>query len=127
MTEAAESETLLETARRLCTDPPASLEGKWQRAAAFLTRQALELALDGYWQTRAPGVSECRAQRAKLLCLPEFLRDHEVAHDAHQTWVVLSGACHQHAYALDPAATELLGWISRVERLRNALVAEAET
>lgn len=119
------SEELLATARALCADPPPALEGRWPRAVALLTRQALELAIDDYWQARAPGVAECRAQRPKMLCLPEYLSDRALSREAHQTWVVLSGACHQHAYVLDPTAAELLGWVGRVETIRGALTTAA--
>ena len=126
MTGTTTPESLLGTARELCADPPVALEGRWPRAVALLTRQALELALDEYWDERAPGIGKCRAQRPKMLCLHEYLPDHALSRDAHQTWVALSGACHQHAYVLDPTVAELLGWIARVEDIRAALLERSE-
>lgn len=40
--------------------------GLWPRAAALLTRQALEVALRSFWSAKAPGVESC-PMRAQLL------------------------------------------------------------
>jgi hypothetical protein len=112
---------LLETARGLCDGPPPGLEGRWPRAAALLTRQALEVAVDDYWAARAPGVGASRAWRPKLLCLDEYLPDRSVARNVHQTWGALSRACHLHPYELDPTSDELRTWIDAVTQLRDRL------
>ena len=110
---------LVTEARNLLQRPDAMTDGIWPRATAFLTRQALELTLDDLWRRRAPGVQQCSA-RAQLLCLPTYLRgDENLAKRASYAWGGLSRACHQHAYELSPAASELQGWIETVEELTN--------
>lgn len=83
--------------------------GLWPRAAALLTRQALESALTFYWTKLAPGVEACSA-RAQLLCLGRYLGDDQLAQRAHVAWSGLSGACHHHVYDLAPTREELQGW-----------------
>jgi hypothetical protein len=91
--------------------------GIWPRATAFLTRQALEAALDKLWRRCAPGLEVCSA-RAQLICLPAYLqREKELAERVSFAWFGLSRACHQHAYELSPTSPELLGWIATVEEL----------
>lgn len=48
----------------------------WARCSALLTRQALETALDDFWQQRAPDV-EHASRHAQLLCLGHFLHGEE--------------------------------------------------
>jgi hypothetical protein len=93
--------------------------GLWPRAAALLTRQALEAALDALWCRRAPGLELCSV-RAQMLCLPSYLHsDDELAERISYTWTALSRACHHHPYELSPTSSELLGWVSTVEQLIN--------
>lgn len=108
------SPELLEAARDLVRRSDPSTAGLWPRATAFLTRQALEAALDDYWRRRAPGVEECTA-RAQLLCLPAHLRDEDLAERVALAWAGLSWACHHHAYELPPTWGELEAWIEIVE------------
>jgi hypothetical protein len=89
----------------------------WPRAAALLTRQALEAALDVLWRRRAPGLEACSA-KAQLICLPSYLHGgHDLAERVSYTWSGLSRACHQHPYELSPTSSELLRWIGTVEQL----------
>jgi hypothetical protein len=118
---AIEPEELLIVARTLCEHPGPDLEGRWPRAAAVITRAALEGALDEYWQQREPGIAAVLGGRAKMLCLPTYLADDELAHQAYETWASLSNACHRHAYELDPTADEIERWITNVELLRVRL------
>lgn len=83
--------------------------GLWPRAAALLTRQALEVALRTFWSARAPGVETCPL-RAQLLCLGRHIGDEALGRRAHQAWSALSAACHHHAYELAPTREELLAW-----------------
>ncbi len=108
-------------ARALCDEGEARLKGRWQRAAAIVTRGAAELALDEYWRKRAPGVADCFAVRSKMLCLPSYLGDPEQAHATYQVWAALSAACHRHAYEIEPTTEELLRWIDAVDSLRVGL------
>jgi hypothetical protein len=107
---------LLKTARDLVRRADPSTAGLWPRATAFLARQALESALDGYWRRRAPGVESC-STRAQLLCLRTYLRDEELAERVALAWSALSWACHHHAYELPPTWPELETWIDVVEKL----------
>jgi hypothetical protein len=89
--------------------------------AAFTTRIALEALLDQYWSVRAPDVAACQAARPKMLCMPIYLEDDDVAHDAYEVWSALSNACHRHAFELDPTLDELARWITRVRTLQEAV------
>ncbi len=112
---------LIDAARQLCQRRDADLDGRWPRASAILARQALEQALDNYWEQTRPEVAQVRAQHPKLLCLPSYL-DPESARLAAQVWVTLSRACHHHAYELPPTAEELDSWFLDVERVLAALL-----
>ena len=96
------------------TDPATA--GLWPRATALLARQALEAALDDFWNVRAPGMEHC-SMKAQLLCLPHYLGDEPLAERASYAWAGLSRACHQHPYELPPTSVELLGWLGTVEEL----------
>lgn len=102
------------------TDPATA--GLWPRATALLARQALEAALDDFWQVRAPGMEQC-SSRAQLLCLPHYLGDEELAERVSYAWAGLSRACHQHPYELPPTSTELLAWLGTVDQLVAAVTA----
>lgn len=83
--------------------------GRWPRASALLTRQALETALVFYWTKQAPGVEDCSG-RAQFLCLGRYLGDESLAQRAHAAWSALSRACHHHVYDLPPTREELQAW-----------------
>ncbi len=105
---------LLEAARHLCQRPDPGTAGLWPRAAALLGRQAIEAALDIYWQEGGvPAVIDC-PMRTQLLCLAE-LAGRELAGSVAASWGSLTGACHIHPYDLAPTASELLGWMEAVE------------
>ena len=99
------------------TDP--DVAGLWQRAIAFLARQALEIAVARSLSSRARGAEVCSA-RAQLLCLPEYIST-ATALEAAVLWASLSRACHQHPYELAPTWDELAGWVDRVESLVEQL------
>ena len=109
---------LVQTARSLLSRPDPRTAGIWPRAAVLLARQALEAALDELWRRRAPGVEQCSA-RAQLLCLPEYLRQGDLAARVSNAWTGLSRACHHHVYELPPTAAELDRWIGMVDELVN--------
>jgi hypothetical protein len=102
----------LETARRLLERPDARTAGLWPRAAAFLTRQALEQALDER-RVQAPALSQVPTS-AQLICLREYLDDPALAADLRHAWSALSTACHHHPYEMPPTAAELRQWIDTV-------------
>ncbi|MGH7462651.1 MAG: hypothetical protein ACREMA_16710, partial [Longimicrobiales bacterium] len=81
----------------------------------------------GHWRplsmtcgASARPVSKCSA-RAQLLCLPDYLRQGDLATRVSYAWTGLSRACHHHVYELPPTAAELDRWIGTVEELANAL------
>lgn len=105
----------LAAAHELIAAPDPSTTGLWPRAAALLGRQALERALNAYWERRAPGVQHI-SMRAQLLCLPGYLSDQELAGDIAYAWSALSMACHHHAYKLGPTEPELCHYLEIVAR-----------
>jgi len=116
-----EQSALTSAARKLVERADPMTAGIWPRAAALLTRQALEAAVDALWRRRAPGLEMCSA-RAQFICLPSYLHDdHELAGRVSYTWSGLSRACHQHPYELSPTSSELLSWIGNVEQLISLL------
>jgi hypothetical protein len=108
---------LLTAARDMLLQPEASTAGLWPRACAFLTRQALETAVDELWAAdpATTGLIDC-TMRSQLSCLPAYL-DSSTAHRVAYVWAALSDACHYHAYELAPTAAELTGWINAVSNL----------
>ena len=95
-------------------------EGVWPRAAALLTRQVLEEALDRLWLAIHPGVT--RASRAThLTCLGLVIKDAALVADVRSAWASLSRACHHHHYELGPTAAELERWIRQTENLVDVL------
>lgn len=111
---------LLGEARRLMDDPSPGTASAWPRAAALLTRQALEHALDVLWRAKAPGV-EHLTMRAQLSCLCVYLAPPELAREVAWTWHALSQATHHHPYELDPTRDELASLIASTERLVAAI------
>jgi cytochrome c5 len=112
-------EQLVGYSRTLMGRTDADIAGLWQRAVAFLTRQALEIAVARTLLARAHGAELCPA-RAQLLCLPEYIST-VTALEAAVLWGSLSRACHQHPYELAPTWEELAGWLDRVERVASEL------
>ena len=97
---------LLRSAEEMVSEPRYSIAGVWPRAAALLARQAIEAAMLEAWSVRAPGLELCTTH-AQLLCLPDYMRDREIAQNAALTWSSLSRICHHHPYELVPTAAEL--------------------
>ena len=90
--------------------------GIWPRAAAFLTRQALEEALADLWRSTHPAM-EHTSWSTQLACLPEVVDDPSLILDVRSAWASLSRACHYHHYELDPTHAELERWMCQTERL----------
>lgn len=111
--DATVARELLASARTLADRSVADTRGLWPRAAVFLARQSLEVALKTYWSAKAPGVEES-SMRAQLLCLGTWVSDEPFARRAHQAWSALSRASHHHPYELTPTRDELVGWFETV-------------
>lgn len=99
---------LLAAARAVMARPETAWGGSWPRAAAHLTRQALEDAVRQQWTGPTAGLASATFT-AQLICLREYL-DPERARRIHHTWAELSRACHAHPYELAPTAGELTAW-----------------
>jgi len=112
---------LLAAARQVLDRPAAATVGVWPRAVALLTRQALEKALDEFWEATpaTAGLSQC-PRRSQFACLPSYLNA-DTAREIAYVWSALSEACHYHAYELAPTATELSGWINAVADLMASM------
>jgi hypothetical protein len=111
---------LVSAARDLVRVESPATVGLWARGAALLTRQAVESALDQLWELRAPGMRDttCRCQ---LLCLGDFLHDHELAGRVSVVWDGLSRACHVRVYELAPTVEELQLWMDCAWELADAV------
>jgi hypothetical protein len=112
---------LLAAARGVLHEPSAVAAGGWPRMVALLTRQALEEALNEFWQAHPElaGLRRC-SRKAQFTCLPFYL-DPSVAREAAFVWSALSEACHYHAYELAPTAAELTGWLNAVTALTQSM------
>lgn len=110
-----EPRDLLVAADELLATPIASMAGRWPRAVALLTRQAIEGTLFDLWRAVSPGV-EAAPMRAQLLVLRQSIAP-AVAAEAEYAWAALSRACHHHPYELVPTATELGRWVEAAEGL----------
>lgn len=115
----AEARDLLTAARIAVEKPDAGLDDAWPRAAALLTRQALEQLIDATLASRIPDLNGV-SMRVKLACLTE-LTDPAAAHEAAWLWARLSTACHHHPYDLAPTGAELTEWITRVATLLDTI------
>lgn len=115
---AASPEAFLVEAERLLGQGSGQ-PGAWPRASVWLTRLALESALDELWADRLPQARGA-PMRAQLLLLPHHV-DEAVATRARQAWLGLSRAAHHHAFELAPTAAELRDWHVDVTAVVTAL------
>ncbi len=108
---------LLNAAREVLERPALARVGGWPRAVALLTRQAIEKALDEFWEASpaTAGMHDC-TMKTQLTCLPTYLEP-RLAREVGYVWAALSSACHYHPYDLAPTAAELDGWIKAVATL----------
>jgi hypothetical protein len=111
---------LLDGAEMILREPRYSIAGVWPRAVALLTRQAIEVAMMEFWMVRAPGLEWCTTH-AQLLCLPDYVRDSEIAESGSHAWNSLSRVCHHHPYELLPTAGELRVLLDAARRFILAL------
>jgi hypothetical protein len=124
---AAVSDTreVLQLARDLLRRADPSTAGLWPRAAALLTRQALEEAVDAYWAARQLPLDSLPTQ-AQLVCMRMMTTDETLPARLHEAWGALSRACHHHPYELAPTAGELAGWIEVVEAFGASMEASVQ-
>lgn len=116
------AELLAEADRLLSTVLPGT-RGRWPRACAWLTRLALEQALDDYWSGVLPEAVNCGV-RPQLLMLPEYAGP-SLAARASEAWYGLARATHHHAYDLAPTAAELRRWHDLVRSVASQLAASS--
>jgi hypothetical protein len=106
-------------ARSLAIRPDRRLGANVCVAAAFVVREALEVALDSFWDRTVPGMPQVN-MRAQLISLPFFLPDAILAADLRAAWNRLSEACHPDVYELPPTPAEIVSLTSTVDRLLAA-------
>jgi hypothetical protein len=106
MAEAGQAHQLVAAARDLTRMEVEATAGLWPRAAAFLARQAVEVALARLWGVTAPGL-ERTSGRCQVLCVGAFLDDRDLGGRVVLAWNLLSQACHHRVYELAPTAAEL--------------------
>jgi hypothetical protein len=111
---ASDTRAVLQLARDLLNRADPSTAGLWPRAAALLTRQALEEAVDAHWRARQLPLDSLPTQ-SQLVCLRMMTSDGSLPARLHEAWGALSRACHHHPYELAPTAAELSTWIDVVE------------
>jgi len=116
-------ELLAESDRLLSTVVPGT-RGRWPRACAWLTRLALEQALDEYWFRVLPEAVNCGV-RPQLLILPQYASPSTTAL-ATEAWFGLARATHHHAYDLAPTAAELRRWHDLVRTVVAQLTAAGQ-
>jgi hypothetical protein len=118
-------EELLTAARHLIRRPDAATAGVWPRAAAFLARQSLELAMAALWASKpqATGLTGS-TMRSQMLCLTAYLGRGTASRAAYLS-AALSRACHYHSYELAPTAAELTGWLDETTELVALIQAAA--
>lgn len=110
---------LLAFARAMLDSPTPSTVSAWSRAAALLTRQAIEQALTDYWRERLPGLERMN-MRAQLNAADVIISRH-IAGELRYVWHALSNATHHRPYELDPTREELDSLIMSAERAIRAL------
>jgi hypothetical protein len=108
------ADDLLAEARAVASRPDRRLGTTRYVAAALLGRQALEEALEQFWQRTVPGVAGCSG-RAQLITL-QFFAEPELAGAVAYAWNRLSLACHHDAYELPPTHAELTSLLDIVDR-----------
>jgi hypothetical protein len=110
----SDTRAVLQLARDLLSRADPSTAGLWPRAAALLIRQALEEAVDAYWNARQVPLDSVSTQ-TQLVCLRMMTPGGTLPAQLHEAWGALSRACHHHPYELAPTAGELATWIEVVE------------
>ena len=86
--------------------PEGIMVDRWPRATAALGRQAIEDAMNAFWQGAEPSIADA-SMRAQLLSLPVYFPDEAMAESVSSTWAALSRYCHYHPYELPPTQAEL--------------------
>jgi hypothetical protein len=117
---AATVHELLTLSRTLVSSDNWATSYWWGRGSAVLARQAVELALEEFWDARAPDMREASG-RGQFLAVRLYLNDETQAAEGHATWSRLSRACHHHPYDLQPSRDEVVAWIDAAERFHAVL------
>lgn len=101
---------------RKALQPTVAWGGAWPKAAALLTRQALEETVAAVWPDQLLSMRSAN-MTAQLISLPFFLADPDLGRRIRQCWHALSNVCHAHPYELAPTVAELTGWLEVVDQL----------
>jgi hypothetical protein len=113
-------EELLVQADGLIASDTRGATATWPRAAAVLTRQALELSI-GERLARVDAELRNTSMRSQLTCLRAIAKDTDAAANASYAWARLSAACHYHPCELAPSATELRSLMTTVADIAQRL------
>jgi len=92
--------------------------GRAARAAAVVSRQALEQVVAGRCDELVTGLQR-PSMRSQLILLRE-IGDSEIGPTAQIAWDGLSRACHHHAYELQPTVDEVHGLVNLVRQIALA-------
>lgn len=88
------------------------------RAAALMSRQALEQALRARLEREIPGLGDVTA-RAQLLVLHTY--DAHTGETTAALWQMLTRACHHHPYELTPTPAEVRALVTDTRRVVDEL------
>jgi hypothetical protein len=106
-------EELLASAAALIASGTKGATAVWPKAAAVLTRQALEISVQQRLARVDPTLAGA-SMRSQLVCLHVVAKDKDAAASAALAWSSLSSACHYHPYELPPSAPELRSLMTTV-------------
>jgi hypothetical protein len=119
-THHATAASLLGQARAILSGQHPVPRSQVARAAAIITRQALEDSvreLCNGW-----GITDPRANMRSKLVTMRVLGDETTSELAATAWWGLCNACHHHAYELTPTAAEVRYLIDQVARLTGLVI-----
>ena len=90
------------------------------RRACWLARASLESRVQALLVAKGIDAEQC-SERARLTCLEgAYADERELIARATYAWSRLSEACHQHAYQLEPTASEAMHLIELVDLVTPA-------
>lgn len=118
MTAGSDPADLISLAERFLDGTVPVPGGRAARAAAVVSRQALEQVVAGRCDELVSGL-EWPSMRSQLILLRE-IGDSEIGRKAQIAWDGLSRACHHHAYELQPTGDEVRGLANLVRQIALA-------
>jgi hypothetical protein len=111
----SEAKDVLDLAAEVLHNDDPDLDGRREVTAAALTRQAVELAVNGYLESES-GPTRGRWREAFLCVAALQYPEDALARELHNTWGRLSDACHATSYDLPPTMHDLERWMATTRR-----------